>query len=134
MKRNDTYNTKQKDIILNFLKKQQKELTIKEIYEKLEKKVGLTTIYRLVDKLVEEKSIAKNINKDNKTYYQYLYSCDKENHFYLKCNNCGLIVHIDCDCIKDLFNHISNEHNFMIDKKQIIISGLCKKCNKKEGI
>ena len=123
-----SYNTKQKEEILDIISKQRKEFTIKDIHDKLET-VGLTTIYRLVDKLVEEGKINKRIGKDNITYYQYLEECEHTNHFYLRCDNCGDMKHIDCDCIEDLSNHIFKEHNFTSDKN-IIINGLCNKCNK----
>ena len=124
-----TYNTKQKDLILNVIKKEKKEFTIKDIYSKLDG-IGLTTIYRLVDKLVDEGRISKTIGKDNQTYYQYLEECNEDNHFYLKCDNCGSMIHIDCDCIGDLSKHISDEHNFKLNENNIIINGICKKCNK----
>ena len=125
-----SYNTKQKDQILNVIKKEKKDFTIKEIHEKLDG-VGLTTIYRLVDKLVEEKRINKNINNDNITVYHYLEECSHDNHFYLKCDNCGDLIHIDCDCINDLSKHILKEHGFMLNKRNIFINGLCNKCKKR---
>ena len=128
MHRNDNYNTKQKDIILDAIKCHSHEFTVKDIYEYLNHKVGLTTIYRMVDKLFNDGILNKSISRDNITYYQYLSECDEENHFYLKCNCCGDIVHIDCDCIKDLSNHIINNHKFILDKKNIIINGICEKC------
>lgn len=121
------YNTKQKDLILDTIKSYKKEFTIKDIYSKLEKEVGLTTIYRLIDKLVLENRIAKNINKDNITYYTYLEECNHNNHFYLRCSKCGNTTHIDCDCITDLANHISKEHSFNLENN-ICINGICKKC------
>ena len=124
-----SYNTKQKDLILSVIKKEKHEFTIKDIYSKLDG-IGLTTIYRLVDKLVENKVLNKSISKDNITYYQYLEKCDCENHFYLKCDNCGDMIHIDCDCIEDLKNHIHKEHKFNLSNEHIIINGLCKKCSK----
>lgn len=125
-----TYNTKQKNIILDIIKKQKKEFTIKDIYTKLDCKIGLTTIYRLVDKLVDEGILTKNISKDNITYYQYLEKCDHDNHFYLKCDNCGEMIHIDCDCIGELSKHINKEHKFKLSESHIIINGLCQKCSK----
>ena len=124
-----SYNTKQKDLILDLIKKEKHEFTVKDIYSKLDG-VGLTTIYRLIDKLVEEKRINKTIGKDNTTYYQYLEECNHTNHFYLKCDKCGSMIHVDCDCIEDLSNHIIKEHSFLPNGKNIIINGLCKKCNK----
>ena len=129
MNRNN-YNTKQKDLILNIIKKENKQFTIKDIYEKLKNEVGLTTIYRLVDKLVDDNLINKEIGKDNTTYYQYLEQCVEENHFYLKCDNCGKVIHIDCDCISDLSNHILKHHKFKTNKEHIIINGKCNNCIK----
>ena len=88
MQRNDTYNTKQKELILDIIKKQKREFTVKDIYNEVNNKTGLTTVYRLIDKLVKESIITKTIGKDNKTKYQYLEKCSQNNHFYLKCKNC----------------------------------------------
>lgn len=133
MKRNESYNTKQKDLIISIIKKQTHEFTIKDIYNEVSDKTGLTTIYRLVDKLVLEGTLKKYISKDNITYYQYLEKCDHDDHFYLKCENCGELIHIDCSSINELSNHLLKEHSFMINKKNIVINGLCNNCRKKLG-
>ena len=131
MNRGESYNTKQKDLILKIIKEKKTMFTVKDIYNELKEKVGLTTIYRLIDKLVLEGIIIKNIGKDNVTYYQYLEHCEHENHFYLKCDKCGCMVHIDCDCINDLSSHILKKHNFKLSKKNIIINGICSNCETK---
>lgn len=46
MSRNETYKTKQKELILDVIKSFKNDFTIKEIYEKLKQNFGLTTIYR----------------------------------------------------------------------------------------
>ena len=79
-----SYNTKQKDLILNTVFNYGKEFTVNDIYLKMSAKVGLTTIYRLIDKLVLDGKLKKYIGTDNVTYYQYLEDCGCENHFYLK--------------------------------------------------
>lgn len=132
MARSKSYNTKQKDLIINTIKEQKNEFTINDIYVELKGMVGLTTIYRLVDKLVQIGRLNKYITNENITYYQYLEDCEQENHFYLKCKICGNLTHIDCDCIGDLFNHILNEHNFKPSKEHIIIDGICNSCRNKE--
>ena len=131
MARSESYNTKQKDIILNAIKHQRQEFTINNIYNQVKDKAGLTTIYRLVDKLFLDGRLSKFIGKDNTTYYQYLEECNEDNHFYLKCEHCGDIVHIDCDCIEDLSCHIFKKHKFKPNKEHIIINGVCEKCIKK---
>lgn len=125
-----SYNTKQKDLILDKIKNKKTSFTIKDIYADLNKEVGLTTIYRFIEKLEKETLVTKEINEDNITYYQYLEKCEHNNHFYLKCEKCKNIIHIDCDCINELYNHIKNEHEFKLNKEKIIINGICKKCIK----
>ena len=130
MERGKKYNTKQKDLVLKEVMNH-KEFTINEIYEKLNKEVGLTTIYRKIDDLIKEGKINKSIGKDNIAHYQYLEECKEENHFYLKCEQCGDITHVDCDCIKELSEHIIGKHKFKLNKEKIIINGICEKCSKK---
>ena len=81
-----------------------------------------------MDKLVIDGILHKHISKDNITYYQYLEECDKENHFYLKCEKCGNMIHVDCDFVEKLESHITEEHKFKLNKKMIIINGICSKC------
>ena len=123
------YKTKQKDLVLKEITKYN-EFTINEIYENLNKEVGLTTIYRKIDDLVKEGKVNKYIGKDNITYYQYLEECKEDNHFYLRCEQCGDMTHVDCDCINELSEHIIGKHKFKLNKDKIIINGLCEKCSK----
>ncbi|MBQ9181792.1 MAG: transcriptional repressor [Bacilli bacterium] len=123
-----SYKTKQKDVILDIIKNKKNEFTIKDIYVETEKSIGLTTIYRLVDKLIKNGTLSKNIGEDNVTYYQYLEDCNCDNHFYLKCTKCGKLIHVDCDCIGDLYNHILSIHKFSLSKEHIIINGICNIC------
>ena len=128
----ETYNTKQKKSILEIIKEQKKEFTIKEIHNQVKDSCGLTTVYRLIDKLVEE-GIVKKIVTKNIVHYQYLEKCDDENHFYLKCNNCGTLIHVDCQCIDEIKKHIIKEHKFKIINDNLIFNGLCEKCLKEES-
>ena len=130
MNKRENYSTKQKEKILNVIKSKEKEFTVKDIYNELKEEVGLTTIYRLIEKLLEENRISKSIGKDNTTYYQFLEECSNENHFYLKCIECKTLTHVDCDCIEELTNHILKKHNFKLTKENIIIKGICNKCKK----
>ena len=127
----EEYKTKQKSLILDIIKKQKGEFKVQDIYLALNKKVGLTTIYRLIDKLYGEGLLNKTISKDNIAYYQYLEECSCENHFYLKCEKCGNLIHVDCDCIGGLLDHILEEHKFKANREHIIINGLCSLCRKR---
>ena len=127
MSKREEYHTKQKELILDVIKNLNREFTVKEIYDELKSSTGLTTIYRVIDKLLEEGYIEKRVG-DKTTYYQYLEKCDCDNHYYLKCMNCGKLIHVDCDCINELSAHILKKHGFVTTKDHIILQGTCKKC------
>lgn len=130
MHKNNSYNTKQKEIIEHYIKNKVGDFTVKEIYNDLNKEIGLTTIYRMIQKLTDDGVISKSIGADNTTYYCYLETCNKKNHFYLKCEFCGNMIHVDCDCITELSLHILKNHKFKTSENNIIINGICNKCFK----
>ena len=125
------YKTKNREIIKEIIKEYSNGFTAKELKDNLDFKgfnVGLTTVYRTLELLVEENYIKKYYDENNISKYKYVMDCESNKHFYLKCNKCNNIIHIDCDCVDDFYNHIVKTHNFYIDKKNIIIPGICGKC------
>ena len=88
--------------------------------------VGLTTIYRYL-KLLEENNSVRTEVKNHTKYYQFI-SDECNNHFHLKCKNCGKIIHLHCEEFEKVSNHIMEEHKFKLDCNTIIY-GMCEKCN-----
>lgn len=123
-----TYHTKQKEKLWALIQKKKDAFTIKDIFDEMKEDMGLTTIYRYVEKLEKNGILTKTLGENNTTYYQYLEQCQEENHFYLKCSQCGTMIHVDCDFVKKLENHILKEHKFTINKDHIIMTGLCEEC------
>jgi len=127
----NVYNTKSKEIINEAIKDYPNGFTIKDLKEDLEKKelnIGLTTIYRALDRLTLDGVVTKFYDENNVTHYKYVNDCLSETHFYLKCQKCEKIYHVDCSCIDDLSIHILRQHKFKIDTKSIILEGLCDNC------
>ena len=127
----DSYNTKSKEIINEAIKDYPNGFIIKDLKEDLDKKelnIGLTTIYRALDRLVSDGIVTKFYDENNVTHYKYVKDCPSETHFYLKCQKCEKIYHVDCGCIDDLSIHILKQHKFKIDTKNIILEGLCNNC------
>ena len=127
-----TYQTMQKQLILKYLKQNQNRyVSANDILEYLighQEKVGLTTIYRFLNVLEEEKMLRTETIK-NTRYFQYIKD-DCKNHFHLKCEKCGKVEHFTCEEMKDFCYHIGKDHGFMINP-QIAIGGICQKCQKK---
>ena len=126
-----TYNTRQKNLITELISEQSQEFALKDIYHVLirrHEEIGLTTIYRVADELTEAGKLRKNISADGAVRYQYLAECNNRGHSYLKCQKCGRLEHTDCHLVKQLMNHVREEHGFQADEKQVIIGGICRRC------
>ena len=95
------------------------------------KDVPLASIYRNIDKFLEEGLIRKYVVNDNASCFQIV--DEKEsNHFHLLCSKCGKLIHLECDEVGDLIQHIEKEHNFEIDISKINLYGLCPSCRSKK--
>lgn len=135
-----TYNTKQKQIIYDFLlKNKERLLTCEEIADCLKASgtpVGKATLYRYLDSLVSSGDARKLTAEDKKSAaYQLL---DKEmncsSHLHMKCNCCGELYHLGCEFMHSVGEHILNHHQFEIDNSKTVIYGICKNCSGKGGI
>lgn len=132
-----TYNTKQKQIIYNFLSENSSELlTCDEILDGLKQQstpVGKATLYRFLDMLVSSGDARKVMDESKKSAaYQLLdkeMNCD--GHMHLKCISCGSLVHLGCDFMHSVGEHILKHHEFRIDNSRTLIYGLCNKCSGK---
>ena len=129
------YKTTNKQSIMNYIINYDNSFSAQELYNLMKnnnEKIGLTTIYRYLDELVNKNKLKKFYNEKNVAIYEYLSDCDCENHFYLKCSNCDKTIHVDCNHINIFSKHIMEEHNFLIDKNKLFIAGLCDDCRKSE--
>ena len=135
-----TYTTKQGRLVLDcFENNKGVHLTIDDICNYLKEKntpVGTTTVYRQVQKLLDEGIITKyNVDKESGACYQYSGENCKM-HFHLKCTECSQLIHAECDYIESLGNHIINHHGFAIDNSKTVFYGICRDClraKKKKG-
>lgn len=128
------YETKQKNYILDILKENKdKQMNCEEIYVALKEKnysVGLATIYRYLDKLVELNIVRKyNSSHLGKAYFQYIdEDCKKHNHFHMICLKCNKLVHLDCELMNNFINHIEEHHKFKVVPEKIVYYGYCEEC------
>ena len=129
--RDMTYNTRQKNLIFELISEQSQEFLVKDIYNELIRRgedLGLTTIYRVIDELVAAGKLRRNVSADGTVRFQYLADCKGLGHCYLKCQKCGRLEHMDCHLVRQLTDHVLEEHGFRADKKQIVIGGICERC------
>lgn len=128
------YKTKQKDCMIEYFDKNpNKQYSAKEIAETLcsENRIGKSTVYRLIDKMVNEGTLKRFRGENAKSVlYQYV-GIDNvcNSHFHLKCTNCGLLIHLKCDSMNEIKEHIKLHHNFAVDTSKTIMYGVCNKCS-----
>ena len=93
--------------------------------------VGLSTVYRQLEKLVAQGKGHKLLTEEG-ACYQY---CDKTVHrdcFLLQCEGCGAIFHMDCSHLGELYGHLLESHGFAINPRRTMFYGLCGKCREAE--
>ena len=93
--------------------------------------VGLSTVYRQLEKLVAQGKVHKLLTEEGDCY-QY---CDKTVHrdcFLLQCEGCGAIFHMDCSHLGELYGHLLESHGFAINPRRTMFYGLCGKCREAE--
>lgn len=93
--------------------------------------VGLSTVYRQLEKLVAQGKVHKLLTEEG-ACYQY---CDKTVHrdcFFLQCEGCGAIFHMDCSHLGELYGHLLESHGFAINPRRTMFYGLCGKCREAE--
>lgn len=134
MKRPEKYITSNKKYITNIVNQLDGEFTVKTLLEQSKKdnqSIGLTSIYRIIDQLVSENLIFKTKNSENVVSFIKCCESDSKNHFLLKCSSCKNVEHVVCDSVDKMGEHLFIEHGFNIDKKNILISGICENCDRK---
>lgn len=108
-------------------------VTVDQIYENLknsERQVGKTTIYRCLERLIEEGEVRKYIVEDGMSAcFQYISSSHQcKEHYHLKCCKCGELIHLSCDFLGKVNEHIYQEHHFIVDSSKTVFYGICEKC------
>jgi len=120
--------------ILEFLKKNSdRTVAVADIDHYLKAQdceVNITTIYRYLDKLAKDGTVIKYVaEKGNQAVYQYVelgHHC--EEHLHLQCVKCGKIIHLECEFMDEISEHILKDHGFKLQCKNSILYGMCSAC------
>ena len=104
---------------------------IKEHFAHREKPIGTATIYRQLDRFVEEGRIRKYIlGPGDSACYAYMEDRQCSSHFHCKCEVCGRLIHMDCDELQEIQAHLLEHHGFACDAGKTVFYGICDQCRK----
>lgn len=129
-----TYHSKNKDLILSYASEHKsRRFSAQELYQFLQEhgsQMNLTTVYRNLDKLTEHKSLIKfKTAEDGCTLFQYVEphgNCHE--HLHMQCRSCGKIIHLECQLMKEITEHLSEHHGFRLECTGSVLLGLCDEC------
>ena len=131
------YKTKQRAELTAYLMgKAGEHVTVGDItdhFSQLGRPIGITTVYRQLDKMVDEGIVNKYVvDGSSSACYEYV---GEEQHmegpvscYHCKCDKCGTLIHLHCGEIEELLKHIEKSHSFIINPKRTVFYGLCDAC------
>ncbi|MCI5747285.1 Fur family transcriptional regulator [Eubacterium pyruvativorans] len=132
-----SYRTRQREEILDFLKcREGSHVTAAGLHEEMNRagiRIGLTTVYRTLDKMADAGDVQKyRIEGVSSACYEYLGEGNREEHgeYHCKCEKCGRLIHLHCEEVEALRNHIAAEHGFTMDTGRTVFYGICGECRK----
>lgn len=120
--------TKQKEFIKEYLKNSYIHPTAFDVLKSAKENninIGLTSIYRILNKMVEKQEAFSIITKDNIVHYD----TNRGDHYHFICTSCNKIIDIDHDI--EVFTQLEKRYKINFSSVQDIhIYGLCSDCEK----
>lgn len=103
--------------------------TAEEVYthvKTLDSKVGIATIYRHLNSLVEQGHLREiNLEKQGVRY-----DLIDEEHYHFICDECGSIENFHLASLDTIQSDVEQLTQGKVSRKDIMIHGTCKKCKK----
>ena len=135
------YKSKHRDQILEVLREQEgRHLTAGQLLDRLREKgltIGVATIYRQLDRLVEEGLVNKYM-VDAVTGACYEFKGDHaevSSYVHGKCEKCGKVVHLSRRTVETVMKSLSGgseDGGFELDPMRTLFYGICGDCRRQD--
>lgn len=120
--------TRQRLAVLDLLSGQTEFRSAHQIHAELTRRgdrVGLATVYRTLQSLVESGQVDTLRNEGEITYRQ----CRRTaHHHHLVCRSCGLTVELQGDVVEKWARDLAESNGFVQVEHTLEFFGLCEKC------
>lgn len=114
-----------------------KLITAEEVFTAVVKRnpaIGLATVYRTLEILVELNIVKKVQFLDGLTRYDLILSKDQVQPFYLVCSVCKSVTEVKEEILLETQLRIEEQYRFEVRTRDLTFHGLCSKCQKKERV
>ena len=130
------YRTRQQDELLQFLKNNpgahHTASQIRDYFLRQDQPIGAATIYRQLERLVEDGTVRKYLlETGDSACYEYVGKdpcCS--GHFHCKCEKCGRLIHMNCNELQAIKEHLLTCHGFEWNSGKTVFYGICDQCRK----
>mgnify|MGYP002859773090 CR=1 FL=1 len=135
------YKTKHREEIIAYLESiPGKHVTVNDImlYFRMQgKAIGAATIYRQMERLVEEGIVNKYfIDENSSACFEYVGDVPEHKGlscFHCKCEKCGKLIHLECGELQMIREHLAGHHGFDLDPFRTVFYGVCNECKASFG-
>ena len=134
------YRTKAREQLLTYMKSSHGEhhtaAEIREHFEAEGAPIGMATIYRQLERFVDEGVIQKyTLGPGESACNAYIEKTEQcVSHFHCRCEDCGRLIHLDCEELREIRTHLARHHGFEWNVGKTVFYGLCDQCRKSRMI
>lgn len=121
-------NTRQRRAVAAVLDELDGFASAQQIHELLDNRgehVGLSTVYRNLQALVEAGNVDALRGDDGETRYR---QCSSGHHHHLVCRACGRTVEVEGPTVEQWADRVADEHRFTDVSHTLEIFGTCSDC------
>ena len=122
-------NTKQRAAVGELLERTSEFRTASQIHDDLRhagEDIGLTTVYRTLQLMVDAEQLDAIRTDDGETAYR---RCSTGHHHHLVCRGCGRTVEVEGPAVEQWTDSIAAEHGFTEVAHTLEIFGTCRDCS-----
>ncbi|WP_298535664.1 Fur family transcriptional regulator [uncultured Algibacter sp.] len=122
-----TRQTRHVKILLDTFNKKKRAISVVELVKLLESEMNKTTVYRIVDKLMDDGVLHSFIGKGGLKWYAMCDSCSCDGHNdvhpHFQCKTCG-----EVECLPVKFT-LPSAKGYKIESASLLMVGECSSCS-----
>jgi Fur family ferric uptake transcriptional regulator len=103
-------------------------LSAQEIHDVLRQqgdRVGLTTVYRALQTMVDDDVVDVIVRDDGESVYR---SCSEHHHHHLVCRRCRATIEVEAPAVESWAEEVAAQHGFTDVAHTVEVFGVCPDC------